>query len=108
MTTKSYQPIFCIPLYLVQSMSDMGQSHWINDDDTEENDDLRLTVELSGGHQFLLQGDQRLFIEDDELVIEELVAKPSSDSHEARMKKMHAALDQLTPDERQKVLDQLS
>ena len=61
--------IFRIPLYLVQSVGDHGTSEEVMPDGSTDSDDLRVTLELSGGHLFFLESGQGMLIEGTDLCI---------------------------------------
>lgn len=60
--TMTLQIVGRIPEYLVQDISDRGASETWGESDRipEDKDDLRLTIELSGGHAVFLNPDQHI------------------------------------------------
>jgi len=75
---KQWYPVYAIPAYLIQNFGDSGliECHHSNNDDSKkievEKDDLRITVELSGGIKILLNENCRVILNENELVVEYL------------------------------------
>lgn len=67
---KEFLPIVTIPTYLVLGMSDDGISHQVDDDGNVNTDDLRVAIELSGGHKLLVDLGCRLIVHNQGITIE--------------------------------------
>ena len=71
-----FLPIFTIPAYLIQNLGDSGAYRTFTTDETGhedgiENDDLRIHVEILGGHTILIPPQSRLVLQPNgDLVVE--------------------------------------
>lgn len=70
---KEYNEIFRIHKAYVCGIADQGMSRREDDDGFIDQDDLRLCIELSAGHVFMLTGRMRFYFYDDYLIIEDLI-----------------------------------
>ena len=63
---KTWKPIFTVPEYLIQGMGDAGTYETYNSETGEfiESDDLRVTIEISGGHKILVPCGARIILGD--------------------------------------------
>ena len=76
-----YRPVLEIPLEYVVGITDVGfvqsatkvVTKGVTKFIPDESDDLRLAIELSAGHKFMLVGEQRFYINEGDLIIEDLV-----------------------------------
>jgi len=67
-----YVEVFRINLAYIIELGDSGLHARICEDGTVENEDLRLHIELSGGHKLLLMDSQRFYTKGNNLIIEDL------------------------------------
>ena len=70
---KQYAKVLDIDMAYVCGITDAGFTEYHDTDDFVEKDDLRLCIELSGGHVFMLTGRQRFYISEGRLYIEDLI-----------------------------------
>ena len=68
---KIYRTAYSIPAYLVQGFGDQGMEY-TKDEDIVENNDLRVTIELSAGLHILLDGQCRIIMDKDNIHIQYL------------------------------------
>lgn len=76
MGEKQWTRLLTIPGYLVQGIGDNGMVETYDEQgELIESDDLRISIKLSAGYKILLDGNQRIILQDNGNVIVEAYVK---------------------------------
>jgi hypothetical protein len=78
-TLKTWKRISTVPAYLIQGISDHGtyETYKVKEGEKElyGSDDLRISLELSGGHSLLIPCGSRLVMDEDGSINIEMLVK---------------------------------